>query len=327
MLVPLVAAAALFMENLDATVIATSLPAIARDLHQDPVILKLAFTSYLIALAVFIPVSGWAADRFGARTCSAAPSSFHPGIGCLRLRQLARMAGGRPRRPGPGRRHDDTGRPADPAALGAEERAGPGAGLSHHPGAAGAAGRPAGRRVHHHLFPLAVDLLDQHSGRRARPGACHPLHAGCQGRPRAAARLAGLLPFGPRARGHHLRLHHHRRRGPAAPGGTGADHRRGGARRPLCPACAARAAPDPRSAPVPHPDLPLERGRRHGVPHRHRLDPVSPAADAAGRLRPQSLPIRLIDLRRRGRRAGDEIHRPADPASFRLPPGAGVSTP
>jgi len=67
MLVPLVAAAALFMENLDATVIATSLPAIARDLHQDPVILKLAFTSYLIALAVFIPVSGWAADRFGAR--------------------------------------------------------------------------------------------------------------------------------------------------------------------------------------------------------------------------------------------------------------------
>jgi EmrB/QacA subfamily drug resistance transporter len=66
-LVPLVAAAALFMENLDATVIATSLPAIARDLHLDPVILKLAFTSYLIALAVFIPVSGWAADRFGAR--------------------------------------------------------------------------------------------------------------------------------------------------------------------------------------------------------------------------------------------------------------------
>ena len=67
MLVPLVAAAALFMENMDATVIATSLPAIARDLHQDPVVLKLAFTSYLIALAVFIPVSGWAADRFGAR--------------------------------------------------------------------------------------------------------------------------------------------------------------------------------------------------------------------------------------------------------------------
>ena len=67
MVVPLVAAAALFMENMDATVIATSLPAIARDLNEDPVILKLAFTSYLIALAVFIPISGWAADRYGAR--------------------------------------------------------------------------------------------------------------------------------------------------------------------------------------------------------------------------------------------------------------------
>ncbi|MFO1089188.1 MAG: DHA2 family efflux MFS transporter permease subunit [Hyphomicrobiales bacterium] len=67
MLVPLIAAAALFMENMDSTVIATSLPQMAADLHEDPVILKLAFTSYLIALAVFIPISGWSADRFGAR--------------------------------------------------------------------------------------------------------------------------------------------------------------------------------------------------------------------------------------------------------------------
>jgi EmrB/QacA subfamily drug resistance transporter len=55
------------MENMDSTVIATSLPAIAADLGEDPVILKLAFTAYLLSLAVFIPVSGWAADRFGAR--------------------------------------------------------------------------------------------------------------------------------------------------------------------------------------------------------------------------------------------------------------------
>ena len=67
MLVPLVVACALFMENMDSTVIATSLPAIATDLHQDPITLKLAMTSYLISLAVFIPASGWAADRFGAR--------------------------------------------------------------------------------------------------------------------------------------------------------------------------------------------------------------------------------------------------------------------
>ena len=66
-IIPLVVASALFMENTDATVIATSLPAIAADLGQDPVTLKLAFTTYLLALTVFIPVSGWCADRFGAR--------------------------------------------------------------------------------------------------------------------------------------------------------------------------------------------------------------------------------------------------------------------
>src|SRR3954451_20020116 len=66
-LVPLIVACALFMENLDATVLSTALPAIAQDLHEDPIQLKLALTSYLLTLAVFIPASGWLADRFGAR--------------------------------------------------------------------------------------------------------------------------------------------------------------------------------------------------------------------------------------------------------------------
>jgi EmrB/QacA subfamily drug resistance transporter len=65
--VTLIVAIALFMENMDSTVIATSLPAIAADLHEDPIALKLALTSYLLSLAVFIPLSGWMADRFGAR--------------------------------------------------------------------------------------------------------------------------------------------------------------------------------------------------------------------------------------------------------------------
>ncbi len=66
-LVPLIVACALFMENLDATVLSTALPAISRDLHQSPIQLKLALTSYLLTLAVFIPASGWVADRFGTR--------------------------------------------------------------------------------------------------------------------------------------------------------------------------------------------------------------------------------------------------------------------
>src|SRR5215475_11525985 len=67
-IVPLIVAVALFMENMDSTVIATSLPAIAADIGTNPLALKLAVTSYLLALAVFIPVSGWTADRFGTRT-------------------------------------------------------------------------------------------------------------------------------------------------------------------------------------------------------------------------------------------------------------------
>jgi EmrB/QacA subfamily drug resistance transporter len=66
-IVPLIVATALFMENTDSTVISTSLPAIARALDTNPLALKLAVTSYLLSLAIFIPASGWTADRFGAR--------------------------------------------------------------------------------------------------------------------------------------------------------------------------------------------------------------------------------------------------------------------
>lgn len=66
--VPLVVACALFMENLDSTAIATALPSIARSLGENPLHLNLAITSYLLSLAIFIPISGWMADRFGART-------------------------------------------------------------------------------------------------------------------------------------------------------------------------------------------------------------------------------------------------------------------
>jgi len=68
MLVALIVACALFMENLDGTVISTALPQIAASIGTDPIRLSLGITAYLLSLAVFIPVSGWVADRFGART-------------------------------------------------------------------------------------------------------------------------------------------------------------------------------------------------------------------------------------------------------------------
>lgn len=64
--VPIILAVALFMENMDSTVIATSLPAIATDIGTSPIALKLALTSYFVSLAIFIPISGWMADRFGS---------------------------------------------------------------------------------------------------------------------------------------------------------------------------------------------------------------------------------------------------------------------
>ncbi len=67
-LAPLIVGCALFMEMLDSTVITTALPAIAHSMHENPIKLNLAITSYLLSLAVFVPVSGWMADRFGART-------------------------------------------------------------------------------------------------------------------------------------------------------------------------------------------------------------------------------------------------------------------
>ncbi len=67
-LTAVIVASALFMQNLDSTVIATALPTMARAYGSDPVHMNVALTSYLLSLAVFIPASGWMADRYGTRT-------------------------------------------------------------------------------------------------------------------------------------------------------------------------------------------------------------------------------------------------------------------
>lgn len=66
-LIAAIVASALFMQNLDSSAVTTALPAMARDLGQAPASLGVAITSYLVALTVFIPVSGWVADRFGPK--------------------------------------------------------------------------------------------------------------------------------------------------------------------------------------------------------------------------------------------------------------------
>jgi EmrB/QacA subfamily drug resistance transporter len=66
--IAILVAGAFFMENLDGTVIATALPQMGRSFHVNPVDLNIGMTAYLLMLAVFIPISGWVADRFGARS-------------------------------------------------------------------------------------------------------------------------------------------------------------------------------------------------------------------------------------------------------------------
>src|ERR1700733_2002067 len=66
--VALLVAGALFMEQLDGTVIATALPQMALSFGVAAVDLNIGMSAYLLTVAVFIPASGWVTDRFGART-------------------------------------------------------------------------------------------------------------------------------------------------------------------------------------------------------------------------------------------------------------------
>lgn len=66
-LLPLILATAIFMQMLDSTVLNTSLPSIAKDLNESPLNMQNAIISYVLTLALFMPVSGFLADKFGTR--------------------------------------------------------------------------------------------------------------------------------------------------------------------------------------------------------------------------------------------------------------------
>src|SRR5271154_7104010 len=66
-LLPWLIAVAFFMESLDTTILNTAVPTIAAALHVAPLSMKAVLASYTLSLAVFIPISGWMADRFGTR--------------------------------------------------------------------------------------------------------------------------------------------------------------------------------------------------------------------------------------------------------------------
>jgi EmrB/QacA subfamily drug resistance transporter len=90
-------AAAFFMENLDGSIIATALPQMAQSFHIRPVELSVGITSYLLTLAVFIPISGWIADRIGVRTVFTAALAIFTGasILCAMTGNLVEFTGAR----------------------------------------------------------------------------------------------------------------------------------------------------------------------------------------------------------------------------------------
>jgi MFS family permease len=87
----------MFMEQLDGTVLATALPAMANSFHADPLHMNVALTSYLLTLAMFIPASGKLADRFGSRTVfRAAIALFTVGsVACAQAPTLAFLVAAR----------------------------------------------------------------------------------------------------------------------------------------------------------------------------------------------------------------------------------------
>lgn len=66
-IIPFIVSLSFFMEAVDTTIINTAIPAMSRSLEVNPVSLKVALISYLLSLAIFIPISGWIADRFGIK--------------------------------------------------------------------------------------------------------------------------------------------------------------------------------------------------------------------------------------------------------------------
>ncbi len=110
---PWLVAVALFMENLDATIVNTAVPTMAASLGVAPLSLKAVLTSYTLSLAIFIPVSGWFADRFGTRRVftTAIWLFLFGSLGCGLAPNVPLLVAARILQ-GHRRRDDDAGRPA-----------------------------------------------------------------------------------------------------------------------------------------------------------------------------------------------------------------------
>ena len=158
------------MESLDTTILNTAVPAIAAALLVAPLSMKAVLSSYTLSLAVFIPVSGWMADRYGTRRVfSAAIGVFTIGSVLCGISNEHSHAGPLPCSARLRRRDDGAGRPSHHGSDFCQERADPRHELRRDPRAYRSDARPRGRRPHRWVPALADDLLHQCADRPARP--------------------------------------------------------------------------------------------------------------------------------------------------------------
>ena len=201
LIIPAVVAIAFLMEQLDSTIITTAIPDMARSLGTTALRMNLAVTTYVLTLAVFIPVSGWFADRFGARRIFVlALIVFTTGsVLCGMANSFAMLIFTRGLQGLGGAMMTPVGRlillrsfPRDQLFTGDDlyERA-----RARRPGH-----RPSARRLHHHLCLVALDLLHQHSLRLPRHPAGLALRRGDPRHQPAAIRFS-RLPDGRRRAG------------------------------------------------------------------------------------------------------------------------------
>ena len=261
------------MSILDTTIVAVALATLGRDFHVSVTTIQWVSTGYLLALAMVIPVTGWAVDRFGAKLIWMTSLPLRHRLEPVRPRLVGQLAHRLPDPPGHRRRHAAPGRPVDPGPRRRAPAHGPR--HEHHRGAHGPRADPGAghRRPHRVQLQLALDLLHQRAHRHRHAGPVQPLAA--QVRHRRAVRLRlrhpRVLPAVPRPGRPRLR-----------PGGGGHDgqlHQRVGPRqlrpRPRAddrvhPARAAHQEPAAGAAPLQGPQLRHRqhlhlRARRHAV--------------------------------------------------------------
>ena len=158
------------MEALDTTILNTAVPAIAHALNVPPLSMKAVLASYTLSLAVFIPISGWMANRFGTRRVfSWAIANIYLGLAAVRPIERHSCAGGLP--------HSARRRRRDDAAGGANHhgprlpqiRIGPRVELRGHSEFGCADARSGPRRRHHPLLSLECDFLREYPDRPVGP--------------------------------------------------------------------------------------------------------------------------------------------------------------